>query len=191
MELDNFFDADKLSYVQLVGLANSPFVYTLVMDIHWKVHPHRGVHSTNRVLSSIMHVVKGGNLTRAIREDCLRCRRILKKTMAEMMGDVPLEKLIISPAFYAVQIDDCGPFKAYSPHNQRSVLKIHALVITCINTSAVTIWVLETQEAPSVLKAILRHSYRYGYPAVAYIDLGPGLVKEPSTGWKSQTIPQS
>ena len=177
VELSHFFDSDEISYVQPVGVANSPFVYTLVMDIHWKVHPHRGVHSTNRVLSSIMHVVKGGNLTRAIREDCLRCRRILKKTMAEMMGDVPLEKLIISPAFYAVQIDDCGPFKAYSPHNQRSVLKIHALVITCINTSAVTIWVLETQEAPSVLKAILRHSYRYGYPAVAYIDLGPGLVK--------------
>ena len=41
MELDNFFDADKISYVQPVGLANSPFVYTLVMDIHWKVHPHR------------------------------------------------------------------------------------------------------------------------------------------------------
>merc|ERR1711994_310778 len=177
VKLSKFFDSDEISYVQPVGLANSPFVYTLVMDIHWKVHPHRGVFSTNRVLSSIMHVVKGGNLTRAIREDCLRCRRILKKTMAEMMGDVPLEKLIISPAFYAVQIDDCGPFKAYSPHNQRSVLKIHALVITCINTSAVTIWVLETQEAHSVLKAILRHSYRYGYPAVAYIDLGPGLVK--------------
>ena len=55
------------------------------------------------------------------------------------------------------------------------MLKVNALVIT--NTSAVSIWVLETQEAPSVLKAILRHSYRYGYPAVAYIDLGPGLVK--------------
>ena len=25
--------------------------------------------------------------------------------------------------------------------------------------------------------SLLRHSYRYGYPAVAYIDLGPGLVK--------------
>ena len=163
MELSHFFDSDEISYVQPVGLANSPFVNTLVMDIHWRIHPHRGVFSTNRVLSSIMHVVKGGNLTCAIREDCLRCRRILKKTMAEMMGDIPLEKLIISPAFYAVQIDDCGPFKAYSPHGQRSVLKINALVITCINTSAVTIWALETQKAPSVLKALLRHSYRYGY----------------------------
>ena len=25
--------------------------------------------------------------------------------------------------------------------------------------------------------SLLRHSYRYGYPAVAYIDLGSGLVK--------------
>ena len=28
-----------------------------------------------------------------------------------------------------------------------------------------------------MLKAIQSHSYRYGYPAVAYIDLGPRLVK--------------
>ena len=58
-----------------------------------------------------------------------------------MMGDVPLKKLIISPAFYAVQIDDCGPFQAYSKHDLRSALKVNALVITCINNSAVTIWV--------------------------------------------------
>ena len=50
--------------------------------------------------------------------------------MAEIMGDVPLEKLIISPAFYAVQIDDCGPFQAYSKHDLRSALKVNALVIT-------------------------------------------------------------
>ena len=29
----------------------------------------------------------------------------------------------------------------------------------------------------AVLKALLRHSYRNGYPAGAYIDLGSGLVK--------------
>ena len=177
MDLFEFFDAEKISYVQPVGLSNSPFVYSLVMDLHWKVNPHCGVHKTNRLLSGIMHVIKGGNLTKAIRDGCIQCRRILKKTMVEKMGNVPLEKLIVSPPFYAVQIDDCGPFVAHSAHNFRSKIEFNALVITCINTSAVSIWVLETGKAPSVLNAILRHSYRYGYPAVAYIDLGPGLVK--------------
>ena len=175
--LREFFDADSISYVQPVGLANSPFVYTLVTDLHWKVNPHCSVYKTNRLLSSIMYVIKGGNLTKAIRDGCLQCRRIAKRTMVEKMGNIPLEKLIISPPFYAVQIDDCGPFVARSAHNFRSKITFNALVITCINTSAVSIWVLETGKAPSVLKAIQRHSYRYGYPAVAYIDLGPGLVK--------------
>ena len=40
-------------------------------------------------------------------------------------------------------------YKAYSKHGLRSALKVNALVITCINNSAVTIWVLETQETPS------------------------------------------
>ena len=177
IEMNRFFDFTEISYIQPVGLPNDPFVYALVMDLHWRVHPHKGTHSTNRLLSNIMHIIRGGILTRTIREDCLQCRRILKKTMQEEMGDVPMEKLLISPPFWAVQIDDCGPFMAYSRHNSRVTLKVHALILSCINTSAVSIWVLETQEAPSVLKAILRHSYRYGYPAVAYIDLGPGLVK--------------
>ena len=56
--LDQFFDSNSISYVQPVGLANAPFVYTLVMDLHWKVHPHCGVYKTNRLLSNIMHVIK-------------------------------------------------------------------------------------------------------------------------------------
>ena len=107
--------------------------------------------------------------------------------MQEKMGDIPLEKLIISPAFYAVQIDHCGPFQAFSKHNQRSTLKIDALVITCVNTSAVSINALETLEAPSIIKSLLRHSCRYGYPYVAFIDQGPGLVKACNTDFDLMT----
>ena len=147
--------------------ASDVYKRQLVMDLHWKVNPHCSVYKTNRLLSSIMYVIKGGNLTKAIKGGCLQCRRIAKRTMVEKMGNVPLEKLIISPPFYAVQIDDCGPFVARSAHNFRSKITFNALVITCINTSAVSIWVLETGKAPSVLKAIQRHSYR----SVSYTHL--------------------
>ena len=187
IELDEFFDSGRISYIQPVGLATSPFVYSLVMDLHWNVFPHKGVQATQRLLAQILYVIKGGNLVRAIREDCQQCRIILKKKMQEKMGEVPLEKLIISPAFYAVQIDHCGPFLAFSKHNQRATLKIDALVITCINTSAVSINALETLEAPSIIKALLRHSCRYGYPYVAFIDQGPGLIKACNTDFNLMT----
>ena len=187
IELDEFFDSGRISYIQPVGLATSPFVYSLVMDLHWNVFPHKGVQATQRLLAQILYVIKGGNLVRAIREDCQQCRLILKKKMQEKMGEVPLEKLIISPAFYAVQIDHCGPFLAFSKHNQRATLKIDALVITCINTSAVSINALETLEAPSIIKALLRHSCRYGYPYVAFIDQGPGLIKACNTDFNLMT----
>ena len=177
IELNEFIDSDKIVFVQPVGLASSPLVRSIVMDLHWNIHPHKGNHSTNRVLAQVLHVIKGGNLVRSIREKCHHCRRILKRVMKERMGDVPIEKLLISPAFYASQIDTAGPFKAYSRHNFRSVIEVNALIITCINTSAVSIVALETLEAPSIVKGILRHSNRYGFPYIAYIDLGTGLVK--------------
>ena len=187
IEVDEFFDGSRINYVQPVGLATSPFVYSIVMDLHWRVFPHKGVQATQRLLAQILYVIKGGNLVRAIREDCQQCRRILKKAMQEKMGEIPLEKLIISPAFYAVQIDHCGPFLAYSKHNQRSTITIDALVITCINTSAVSINALETLEAPSIIKSLLRHSCRYGYPYVGFIDQGPGLVKACNTDFNLMT----
>ena len=40
------------------------------------------------------------------------------------MGPVSSHSLRIALAFYATQVDLCGPFKAYSPHNKRTTVKI-------------------------------------------------------------------
>ncbi len=170
-------DSTSVSHNQAVGMATDPIVFQIMIHLHWKVHPHKGVGSTNRILANIMYVVRGGYVVRAIRDECVRCRRILKKHIEDRMGDVPLDKLIVSPPFTFLQADTAGPFTAYSRHNQRSKVEVNALVLTCITTSAVSIQVVEDLDAPSIVKALLRHACRYGYPLVGYTDKGPGLKK--------------
>ncbi len=116
-------------------------------------------------------------MVKAIRDGCQRCRRILKRHIKTKMGDVPVEKLMIAPAFSYLQADTAGPFPAYSRHNQRSTIEVNCLVLVCIVTGAVSLWALETLEAPSIVKAMLRHATRYGFPVTAYTDKGPGLRK--------------
>ena len=177
VEVDEFLDSSTISYVQPVAIATDPIVFQIIMNIHWHVFPHKGVRSTNRILASILYVIRGGYVVRSLREQCQRCRIILKNHIKDNMGDIPPEKLIVSPAFSFVQIDTCGPFQAYSKHGKRSVLEVNALVLVCITTGAVSILALETLEAPSIVKALVRHSCRYGYPIVGFTDKGPGLRK--------------
>ena len=177
VEVEEFLDSSTISFVQPVAMGTDPIVFQLLLHIHWEVFPHKGVNSTNRLIANILYVVRGGYVVRALRDECQRCRIILKKHIKECMGSIPPEKLIISPAFSFVQIDVGGPFKAYSRHGKRSVLEVNALVIVCITTGAVSIMVLETLEAPSVVKGLIRHSCRYGYPIIGYTDKGTGLKK--------------
>ena len=93
------------------------------------------------------------------------------------MGDIPIEKLVVSPPFSFVQIDTGGPFPAFSRHGQRSKVEVNAMVIVCVTTGAVSIMALEDLEAPTVVKALVRHSCRHGYPIIGYTDKGTGLKK--------------
>ena len=181
LEIDEFYDSTSMSFVHPVGLGTDPLIFQILLNIHWEVFPHKGVNATNRIVSQILYVLRGGYVVRAIREGCQRCRRILRNYIEDKMGEIPIDKLVVSPAFSFVQLDTCGPFPTYSRHNFRSVLETNALVIICISTGAVNILALESLEAPSICKAILRHSHRYGFPSVGFTDRGPGLQKACNT----------
>ena len=176
-EFDYFHDSDSITFVHPVGLATDPLIFQILLHFHWSVFAHKGTGSTNRVIAQFIYIIKGGYVVKAIRDGCQRCRRILKKQIKTKMGDVPIEKLTIAPAFSYLQADTAGPFPAFSRHNQRSTIEVNCLVLVCIVTGAVSLWALETLEAPSIVKAMLRHSTRYGFPTTAYTDKGPGLRK--------------
>ena len=177
VEIEEFLDASTISYVQPVGMATDPIVFQIIQHIHWQLHPHKGVRSTNRILANIIYAVRGGYVVKSVRDECQRCRIILKRHIKEKMGDIPIEKLVVSPPFSFVQIDTGGPFPAFSRHGQRSKVEVNAMVIVCVTTGAVSIMALEDLEAPTVVKALVRHSCRHGYPIIGYTDKGTGLRK--------------
>ena len=176
-EFEFFHDSSSISFIHPVGLATDPLIFQILLHFHWEIFSHKGTGSTNRIIAQFLYVIRGGYVVKAIRDGCQRCRRILKKHIKTKMGDVPLEKLMIAPAFSYLQADTAGPFPAYSRHNQRSTVEVNCLVLVCIVTGAVSLWALENLEAPSIVKAMLRHSTRYGFPVTAYCDKGPGLQK--------------
>ena len=176
-ERNVFYDVPELNFVVPVVLPKSPIGYAIAMSVHWELLPHRGNHAQERALVQIVHIPGGRNLVQHIKSDCKRCRVLMVKTVKQQMGELTLYRVMIAPAFYAIQMDVVSPFVANCIHGKRSQIKILALVIVCISTGSIGIYALEQEDALSIVKAILRHSCRYGYPSLNFTDRGTGIIK--------------
>ena len=93
------------------------------------------------------------------------------------MGPISSNNLAIAPPFYVCQIDIAGPFKAYSPHNKRTTIKVYYAVFCCTTTMSVSIKLLEDYSISGFLLAFTRFVCDVGYPKLMMIDEGSQLVR--------------
>ena len=93
------------------------------------------------------------------------------------MGPISNHQLRIAPSFYVSQVDLAGPFKAWSPHNKRTTIKIYLTVFCCAATMTCVIKVMEDYTTGAFVEAFIRFSCDYGYPKLLLIDEGSQLVK--------------
>ena len=93
------------------------------------------------------------------------------------MGAVKYVNLCNAPAFYATQVDICGPFKCYSVANKRATLKIWFLVFCCCTTGAINIRAMEDYSTDAFVLGFVRFSCQFGYPKYLLPDAGSQLIK--------------
>ena len=94
--------------------------------------------------------MQGRDLVKKLKKNCERCRYPRKKAIITEIGPVLAHKLRIAPAFYATQVDLCGPFKAYSPHNKRTTIKIWLAIYCCMSTSTTLIKTMEDYSTTAI-----------------------------------------
>ena len=104
----------------------------------------------------------GRDVVKKVKKNCERCRYLRNKAINNEMGPASSHSLRIAPAFYATQVDLCGPFKAYSPHNKRTTIKIWLAVYCCMSTSTIVIKVKEDYSITAFIKSFVRFSCEAG-----------------------------
>ena len=116
-----------------------------------------------------VHWIIKTNSTLYTRGDC----SISRHTPREETADEPLRDIIAStgtlPAFHAVQIDEFGPFFGETMNDQNLSIGFSVLTLTCISTHAVIVWIVDSSEVSSIIRAIYQHSYMHGFPTVTYV----------------------
>ena len=115
-------------------------------------------------------------LVKKIKQDCLKCRLLDRKTVKLQISDHPQDRTTIAPPFYFMMIDIAFGFRGQTYKKSRSVLKFYALVCVCILSGATNILVLEGLQTQDVVGALERHSSRHGIPRDVYVDNGTQLL---------------
>lgn len=156
---------------------HSPLSYSIVMDIHWhnKTVQHAGIESVWRYILKKVFIIEGRDLVKKIKQSCVRCCYIKKKTVSVSMGKI-LDHNIIAPAFYLCQIDLAGPFKSYSNHYRRQI-KVWMIIFCCTTTSATSIKMMDDYSSNAFMQAFTRFSCQFGYPKRLLVDSGSQLIK--------------
>merc|ERR1711973_678726 len=138
---------------------------------------HPGVEMTVREILKIMNPM--GMLrpvVKKVRKDCTMCRKMMKKTVDLQLANHNFTRTCIAPVFFNVMIDIAYGFTGKPHQESRKRIKVYALVVVCLLTSATNILALEGIETQEVLRALARHSARYGIPAEIFVDSGAQMI---------------
>ena len=177
-----FFDGNMIKGVLPIVSADSDLFFSLLMEIHHKTRKHAGNEATlNELMKYVFPINNPRRIIQEVRRNCPRCRMLLKKTLELEMGNHPQSRYQIVPAFYHSMCDIVYGFKSKPFRNSRSTrsqpeVKIYALVIVCLLSSATSILVLEGLETQDVVMALERHSGRHGVPSCLFVDQGTQLT---------------
>ena len=185
----SFFDRPSFGSLIPAVSASSPLFYTYAIFVHKFQALHGGVETTLRMITEKMYPISNArHVIQRIRKDCVRCRVLMKKTLDLEMARHPEERTMIAPPFYNCMVDIAYTFKGRPFLRSKTNLKIHALVIVCITTSATSILAMEDLSTQQVILALERHAARYGVPKNVYIDNGTQLVALQSANFRIKDV---
>ena len=166
-----------LGFKQPVFLNTSALTYSLVMYIHWEdpSYCHAGVERTLNYILKMIHVPNIRKIVKYIRETCLRCRYLLKRHYLPLSCNQSAYSLLRAPPFFCTMCDIAGNFTAYDSVKRRVSRPAYFLVAVCMTTGATSIGVLEDLSSSSVILALSRTAYRYGWPKYVLLDNAASL----------------
>ena len=84
-----------------------------------------------------LHVVGARLLARTVCRKCVICRRASAKTEAQMMGQLPVQRITPNPPFHISGVDYAGPFIIKKGHTRKPTLvKAYIAILVCFSSKA-------------------------------------------------------
>ncbi|XP_055931694.1 uncharacterized protein LOC129962029 isoform X2 [Argiope bruennichi] len=146
------------------------FTDTLIEYFHKKAL-HSGVQTTLYLIRQQYWIPAGQAKVKSVIKRCLTCFRVKNKTIQQMMGDLPRDRVIPSRPFEKVGLDFAGPIIT-KPNLKRSrvTLKSYIAIFICFSTRATHFEVVSDLTTESFLACLRRFIARWSKPSIIWSD---------------------
>lgn len=126
---------------------------------------HCGVSAPASKVRSTFSVIRIHRIVKSIKFNCVKCKKLDKKTATQVMGQLPEERLKPAPAWHCTAIDLFGPFKIRDEVKKRSVGKAYGVIFNCLGTRAAHVDIAPDYSTEKFLMVLRRFVSLRGYPA--------------------------
>ena len=137
---------------------------------------HEGVDSTVTHLRSKVWVIQGRRIVKKIVYRCVTCRKLRKKKLDQIMGDLPDCRITPNPAFSYTAVDLFGPIAIRGEVNKRSRMKVWGCVFSCLSSRAIYVDVARDYGTEGFLLVYRRFQAIRGSPILMFSDEGTHFV---------------
>ena len=155
----------------------SPLAYSVADHVHWKLAPHKGMETHNRVSLEHVHILQGMSLYRELSQECIRCNMRRKRFVQAEMGGLSQYQLTVAPPFWACQMDLFGPYRTFVPGYERTTRnrnslesQVHIMCTVCPTSRLVNLQVIEETDAGGIMCGVTRLVCEVGFPKYFFID---------------------
>lgn len=139
---------------------------------------HGGPTLVSASLSRQFHIVGCRRLVRAITRSCVICRRLSAKPQPQMLGQLPVDRLIPGSVFERVGVDYAGPMTIKRGSVRKPTLvKAYVAVFVSLSVKAVHLDLVSDLTTESFIACLRRFIARRGKPFVIWSDHGSNFVR--------------
>ena len=128
-------------------------------------------------LNSRFYIIGGRKAIRSITRGCITCRRVSARPQAQMLGQLPIERITPDLVFDKVGVDYAGPFYIKYGHVRKpTIVKSYASVFVSLSVKAVHIELASDLTAEAFIACLRRSISRRGKPALIWSDHGMNFI---------------
>lgn len=121
--------------------------------------------------------IGGRNLARRVYRECFVCRRFRAKTMTQIMGNLPSERVEPDFPFRAVSTDFAGPFFIADRKGRGcKITKCYLCVFICCRYKCIDLQAVSALTKEAFLLTLKRFIARRGIPNLIFCDNGRNFV---------------
>ncbi|UYV70904.1 hypothetical protein LAZ67_8001068 [Cordylochernes scorpioides] len=152
-------------------LPHNHFITELIVQQFQVEHLHSGLQLTLCAIRQKYWIPSGRILVKKLINRCMTCFKTKRQVSKQIMGDLPIHRIIPSSPFSKTGIDFAGPFIT-KPNVIRTkvTLKSYIALFICFSTKAIHLEIVSDLSTPAFLAAFRRFISRRGKPSDIFTD---------------------